>query len=286
VRIQNGDIQLNVEVDGPDSGAPIVLLHGIISSSATWEWLLPLLTVNHRAIRLDFRGHGTSDRAPGAYQLADYLSDAVAVCEQVAGAPAAVIGHSLGGMTAAALAQTRPELVTGVFLEDPPIGFGAGADRPTGDGNALLAGFALMRQSIPPMQESGMTVQTLTALMNIAPTPAGRSFGEEIFPDGIRTMAQGMLAVDPTVLDVVLSGSFSPIYDPHRRLEMPVTVIAADPAFPDAVTRPDDLADVAAATPHAKTHTMEGSGHLIHDTKSARESYQHFVIEFLESLPR
>lgn len=285
MRIQNGDIQLNVEIDGPDDGSPIVLLHGIISSSATWEWLVPLITVNHRAIRLDFRGHGMSDRAPGAYQLADYLSDAVAVCEQVAANPAAVIGHSLGGITAAALAQTRPELVSGAFLEDPPIGAVRGAVG-DGDENALLAGFALMRQTIPPMQESGMTVQALMALMNIAPTPSGRPFAEEIFPDGIRTMSQGMLAVDPTVLDLVLSGSFSPIYDPHRRLEMPVTVVAADPAFPDAVTRPDDLAQIAASTPHARTHTMEGSGHLIHDTKSARESYQHLVIEFLDSLPR
>ena len=281
MRIQNGDIQLNVEIDGPGEGSPIVLLHGIISSSATWEWLVPLITVNHRAIRLDFRGHGASDRAPGAYHLANYLSDAVAVCEQVAGAPAAVIGHSLGGITAAALAQTRSDLVSGVFLEDPPIG--AVGD---GDENALLAGFALMRQSIPPMQESGMTVQALMALMNIAPTPSGRPFAEEIFPDGIRTMSQGMLAVDATVLDPVLSGSFSPVYDPHRRLEMPITVVAADPAFPDAVTRPDDLAQISASTPHARTHTMEGSGHLIHDTKSARESYQRLVIEFLDSLPR
>ena len=35
--------------------------------------------IDHSVLRLDFRGHGRSGRAPGAYQMADYLSDAVAV---------------------------------------------------------------------------------------------------------------------------------------------------------------------------------------------------------------
>lgn len=82
----------------------------------------------HSVLRLDFRGHGDSDRAPGAYGMPEYVSDAVAVCEQLAQRPCVVVGHSLGGATAAALAQQRPDLVRAVVLEDAPLflndGFG------------------------------------------------------------------------------------------------------------------------------------------------------------------
>ena len=127
------------------------MLHGITMSGRTWEWVVADLADRYRVIRLDFRGHGRSDRAPGAYQPADYLSDAVATIEQVAGGPCFVVGHSLGGMTAAALTQQRPDLVRGAVLEDPPLGSPAR----TLDDNSLLDGFALMRESVPRLQGSG-----------------------------------------------------------------------------------------------------------------------------------
>ena len=88
----------------------------------------------HSVLRLDFRGHGDSDRAPGAYGMPEYVSDAVAVCEQLAQRPCVVVGHSLGGATAAALAQQRPDLVRAVVLEDAPLFLNDGLGE-----NSLLA---------------------------------------------------------------------------------------------------------------------------------------------------
>src|SRR4051794_33686494 len=148
MHVRNGDLTLNVEDDGDRDRPPLLLLHGITSSVRTWDWWVPELVERFRVLRLDFRGHGRSDRAPGAYDPAGYVSDAVAVLAEV-GQPAIVLGHSLGGATAAALAQQRPDLLVAAAMEDPPLG-GRDPDeaRPL-EGNALLAGFRLMRESIP-----------------------------------------------------------------------------------------------------------------------------------------
>ena len=82
---------------GRDDGPAVLLLHGVSGSTATYDFLVPGYP-GHRLHRLDFRGHGRSDRAPGAYLLDDYASDAEAVLDAIG--PALIVGHSLGGITA------------------------------------------------------------------------------------------------------------------------------------------------------------------------------------------
>lgn len=283
MRIQNGDVGLNVAVDGADDAPPVLLLHGILGSSATWDWMVPRLTDRYRVMRLDFRGHGESDRAPGTYQLTDYVSDAVAVCEQIAGAPCIVIGHSLGGATAAGLAQTRPDLVRGVVLEDAPLAMpdpqAEGAER-----NSLMDVFALMREAIPQMQAAGMSLDDVTAVVAASPSASGGVLGELLHDDGVATMAASMMAVDASVLDRVLDASLTVVFDADRPLPVPAAVVAADPASPDAVTQPADLDKMAANSPHATTHTLSGANHLIHDTTGQREPFWTIVEGLLASL--
>jgi hypothetical protein len=51
------------------------------------------------------------------------------------------------------------------------------------------------------------------------------------------------------------------------------TAVAADPASPDAVTQPADLAQLLATSPEASAHTLAGANHLIHDTIGQREAF-------------
>src|SRR3954469_10554661 len=122
VHVACGDLSLHVAEDGDPTSPPVLLLHGIIGSRSTWGWLVPDLGERFRVLRLDFRGHGRSDRAPGQYTADGYVADAVAALEQAAGRPCVLVGHSLGGATAGAIAQRRPELLSGVVLVDPPLG--------------------------------------------------------------------------------------------------------------------------------------------------------------------
>jgi len=288
MRIQNGTVGLNVRVDGPADGPPILLLHGIISSSVTWDWLVPRLSDRYRMLRLDFRGHGESDRAPGRYGMADYLADAVAACEQVVGGPVIVIGHSLGGVTAAALAQTRPDLVRGALLEDAPLADYDEVAAAAAEGDAvpdvLVEGFAIMRQTIPGLQAMGMSVEALVGMLSTMPGPSGGTFGEVLLADGMRTMAAGMLACDATVLDPIVERTIVKAYEPKSAIEVPVAAVAADPAMPDAVTSQDELQVLRTVTPHAQTFTVEGAGHLIHDTVAGRDRFAEILDGFLLSL--
>lgn len=276
MEIRNGEVTLHLEVDGDDAKPPVLLMHGITQSVETWAWFVPRLTPRYRVLRLDFRGHGRSARTPGAYGLPGYVSDAVAVCEQVAGQPCVLVGHSLGGATAAGVAQTRPELVRAAVLEDAPL-----APVEARGTNSLMTGFRLMRESIPRMQETGIPHDKLVEVLGRSPSSSGGTFAELVFPDAIDAMATAMLRLDASVLDPVLEGRFEQVFDPHQPITVPTLVLGADPARPDAVTRPDDLARAAAAGAHIRTRTMTGAGHLIHDQLDQREAFADAVLSFL-----
>ncbi len=280
--VRNGDLDLHLADDGDPDGPPILLLHGITSSGRTWDWLVPELADRHRVLRLDFRGHGRSDRAPGAYQPADYVSDAVAALHAV-GRPCLVVGHSLGGITAAALAQHHPDLLTGVVMEDPPLASPTAATRPaTLDGSALLTGFQAMRRSIPRLQESGTTVAVLAGLLATAPDTTGTStFGEALTPDGLESMAEAMLTVDATVLDPVLDGTATDAVSPTLPFGVPALLVAGDPDQPDTIARPRTIAHHASLSPDLEVVVVPGAGHLIHDGKASRSAFEDALRGFL-----
>lgn len=245
--------------------------------------MVPRVTDRFRVLRLDFRGHGDSDRTAGRYQMESYAADAIAVCEQAAGAPVAVIGHSLGGATAAGLAQTRPDLVRGAVLEDAPFR-DPNTDVVVDGENSLLETFRTMRELIPQMQAAGLTAAQLVPAIAAGPY-AGGTLGDFLLDDALLTMAKGVMRVDASVLDVVLSGEMMPVHDPSRPIDRPIVAVAADPSMPDAVTTPDDLARLVAQCADVSTHTLTGSNHLIHDTDGQREPFWAIVEEFLVGLP-
>lgn len=97
------------EVTG--SGAPLVLLHGLGSSTLDWSDQVEHFARRYRVITWDARGHGRSDRPRGRYGIATFRNDAAACIEALDAAPAHVVGLSLGGMVAFDLALHRPELL-------------------------------------------------------------------------------------------------------------------------------------------------------------------------------
>jgi pimeloyl-ACP methyl ester carboxylesterase len=271
MELQTDELTLHYEDDGDPGAPPVLILHGITQSTATWAWLVPHLAGDHRVVRLDFRGHGRSGRTPGAYAFPGYVADARAICEQVLGQPAAVVGHSLGGATAAGLAQTRPDLVRGVVLEDPAIMTPPAPGVTTEfDDNTLAAGFQLMRESVPMLQQSGIAVADLVGILRAAPSPSGPTFGELIHDDALDAMAEAMLQLDATVLDAVFDGSIDPVFDSERELPAPGIALAGDQSFPDTVLRERDLALLAEHSPQVECRVVSGVGHLIHDSRDHR----------------
>jgi pimeloyl-ACP methyl ester carboxylesterase len=279
-QIRNGSVELHIEQDGDPDAPAVLLLHGIASSGNTWDWLVATLTSTHCVLRLDFRGHGRSGRAAGAYQMPDYLSDAVAVCEHLAKRPCVIVGHSLGGATAAALAQQRPDLVSGIVLEDPPLFVAEGLAE-----NALMDAFRLMRESVPMLQEQKVPIDELVPLIAALPSASGAALADVIHADAIEATAASLLLLDATVLDPVLEGRVVSAFDPERRIPVRTLVLAADPASPDAVVHRTDIERLALRSPGAEVRVIAGAGHLIHNELAHREVVRDAVREFLDSQP-
>ena len=289
MKIRNGSIELHVAEDGDPAAPPILLLHGITSFGGTWDWIVPDLVERFHVLRLDFRGHGASDRTPGAYFPEGYVSDAVAAIEQAAGGPCVVMGHSLGGATAAALVQRHAGLVVAAVMEDPPLGT-AGAPQEGGPGdsaledNSLLESFRLIRESAPRLQVSGISVEVLSGILAAAPSAAGGTFGETLHPDGIAAMAGSLLSVDASVLDPVLSGTIRTFLDPDVPFVSPSLIVCADPTKPDAVADPALAEHFASISPATEFVVLEGAGHLIHDELSSRDRFRDAALGFIDRI--
>lgn len=104
------DITLHYERSG--SGSPVLLLHGLGSSSEDWENQVPVLSSTHDVIVPDFRGHGKTSKPAGPYSIAQFASDIVEMIEKLRIGPLPIVGISLGGMVAFQILADRPEMVT------------------------------------------------------------------------------------------------------------------------------------------------------------------------------
>ena len=110
---------------GNPQGSPIVLIHCCTCSMDWWDNLAPLLERDHRVIRIDLLGHGGSDKPSAGYSIDDQASAVAEALAKLGVVGATVVGHSLGGSVAIALAEQSPQLATRVVIIDqaPEDGF-------------------------------------------------------------------------------------------------------------------------------------------------------------------
>jgi pimeloyl-ACP methyl ester carboxylesterase len=101
---------------GGRTGAPLVLLHGLGGAAANWVDLAPLLAERHRVLVPDLPGHGGSTALAAVPNLVVFADRVATIAEREQLLPAAVVGHSLGGIVALRLALRRPHDVTALVL--------------------------------------------------------------------------------------------------------------------------------------------------------------------------
>ena len=109
-------VVLHHEICGRADGTPIVLLHGLGSSSADWAYQVPALAARHRVIAPDLRAHGRSPRGRGRLTAETMAGDVAMLLGTLGTGPAHVVGLSLGGCVALSLALDRPEMVRSLTL--------------------------------------------------------------------------------------------------------------------------------------------------------------------------
>jgi pimeloyl-ACP methyl ester carboxylesterase len=277
MRIENGGVELNVEVEGPTDARLVVFLHGVSGCSRTYDFLPPEITEGRRIVRVDLRGHGHSDHAPGTYVIDRYGDDVVALL-RLLDRPAILVGHSLGGVTAWWVAQKEPELVAGAFLEDPPLYMGEPAEH---EKNIAIPVFVAVRERAAAWQADGATIDAVAAQLAPAPLGPERTMGDVMTEDAIAARAEALLLMDPGVLDQAADRSTLADTDTSSPVEVPVLLLGADDAMGSAF--PARHCDrLTQSHPNVEITRVPGAGHGIHDERGSRAAYARHLAAFLD----
>lgn len=251
-----GDGQrLAADLFGPEDGSPVLLIGGMGQTRHSWRRVaLRLAERGFRAIALDFRGHGESDRAPdGDYSYPRQAADIAAVAREV-GRPMVIVGNSLGGKIALAAAGLGgPEVAAAIVMVDAVP-------------RSNPAGIAGVTQSME-LSDVGF------ASPDEAAAQIARSRGQEIAPGAGDKLRRNMRQDD--------SGRWHWHWDAGYRDPRHNVGLGAGTAFLESlapgirvpvllawcelsdVVLPDGVAALRALIPHLRVEVVPGARHMI-----------------------
>jgi pimeloyl-ACP methyl ester carboxylesterase len=255
--------------EGPDSGPPLLFLHGIAGSWPEYEPFFRRFAPAWHVYACDLRGHGRSDRAGGAYRLADYVADTVALLRRWIREPSVLVGHSLGAMTALGAAAAVPAMARALVLLDPPL--------PAGE--LRMAEYPDLAPFLAWMRDQAASARSVDEV-----AAAYREAAPGADEAGIRREAWSIFRVAPEALDAALDDRLVADFDVRgalARAECPVLVLRGDPER-GAVLRDEEAAFVRAALPGAAVVGIPGAGHMLHAEQP--EPVLRHVDAFLEPL--
>lgn len=115
---------LNRITHGNPSALPTLLIgHGLFGSARNWGAIARRMADGRRVVSVDMRNHGDSFRSE-THSYPEMAEDLAAVIREEGG-PMDVVGHSMGGKAAMALALTHPDLVNRLVVADiAPVCYG------------------------------------------------------------------------------------------------------------------------------------------------------------------
>lgn len=110
-------MSLDLAFESTGTGPPLLILHGLFGSGSNWRGIARELAFTHRVLSVDLRNHGASPWADsmGYFEMAD---DVQRLIEREGLRQPAVMGHSMGGKVAMALALLHPQSVGRLIVVD------------------------------------------------------------------------------------------------------------------------------------------------------------------------
>lgn len=117
--VQAGGFRLRAVRAG--EGRTVVLLHGFGESLMSWRGVLDRLATHADVIALDMPGFGLSTKATSGYSPDSLAATVLRALDTLGVQRAVIVGHSLGGAVAAAIARLAPARVEGLVLVDAAV---------------------------------------------------------------------------------------------------------------------------------------------------------------------
>jgi pimeloyl-ACP methyl ester carboxylesterase len=245
----------------------VVFVHGGAQNAHTWDTVA--LALGRPAYAIDLPGHGHSDwRDDGAYAPPSLADDIAHAIGDVAPDAAMVVGMSLGGMTAMALAVRHPDLVRSLVMVD--ITPGVNADKTKAitdfvDGPQTFASFddLLTRtmQFNPTRSESSLR----RGILHNAERSSDGSW-QWRYDRGSRARAQqtesvgGEPVAEPALPPDSIGAVMNPLWDDFATITAPMMLVrgSLSPVVDDG-----DVAEAQLRQPGIEVHVVDGAGHSV-----------------------
>ncbi|MGH6707328.1 MAG: alpha/beta fold hydrolase [Bradyrhizobium sp.] len=128
---QSQGLKLHFTDWGNATAPPLLLVHGGLDHSRSWDHLARALAADFHVVAPDLRGHGDSGWATGSsYSLADHVYDLTNLVNSEGLGKVAIVGHSMGGMVSLTYAGAFPERVSKLVVLDGVTNFPARRPKP------------------------------------------------------------------------------------------------------------------------------------------------------------
>lgn len=137
--------EFNYVAYGEEGAPPVVLVHGMGWSAATWEQVAPLLAEKRRVYALDMRGHGDSVWTP-TYSHEEMRDDVLEFADQLGLGKFLLCGQSMGAVVSWLFAEKYVDRLTGLVIVDaaPPDGDGDWTVPPKPADDELVADWEML----------------------------------------------------------------------------------------------------------------------------------------------
>jgi len=225
------------------NGPVLILVHGIGSSGASWDALIPALCRDFSPVALDLHGHGESARPEHGYLYDDYIRDIEGTLVALGVDRPLVMGHSLGGIVALWWAARHPDTAAGIVVVDSPLRSGQDF-MPAFDGwlaqNAMSPDdlTALYLERNPDWSEEQARRRALVM------TGTARNVFAELRADSLANDGNDRLAE-------------------IEHVTSPILLVRGEPET-GSMVHPTDAAALVARLPDARVKTIPGAGHALH----------------------
>jgi pimeloyl-ACP methyl ester carboxylesterase len=242
-------------------GRPVVLLHGLLDDSTGWARVME--RSSHPCLAIDLPGFGGSS-LPLQPRIEAYARDVEAALEHLGLVHATVVGHSLGGAVATALAE-RSDAVDGLALV-APAGFGT---LRLAEWVALPGVSAVAQAALPLGLANPLVVAAAYSTMVAHRRLPSRELVGRLRRSALRAGRGARMAVEAVAEAGRSADGF------HRRpvrFEGPVSVLWGDR---DALVPPAHAEAVKAALPQATVEVWRAMGH--HPQRERPEALERFV---------
>lgn len=235
---------------GAGDRPPIVLLHGITDNGLCWSRVAHRLDDRYDVLMPHARGHGLSEDIETGFSVDLLASDVADLVRALALDSPYLYGHSMGALTAIAVAATYPDLARAIVLEDPP----------------LLDELALDSSSDERAKRTADAREGLIELNQLSPGELiararrdnPRWAEEELLPraDSKKQVAIGVADHRGELVDYPWRLALA-------RIDCPILLTASDPSRGALVT-PEVAHEASLTAKRLRVAHIDGAGHSIH----------------------